>query len=414
MKLLLAIALVLSATLAAVGQEVYTNKIKGLRVNGDLSDRFPVAGLDSGTVTIEFDLDSSQPEDFRVKFYHCERDWAITQNEFINDEMRNSTKFQIPFEHAPEAVEHYVYHYTLRVPGFPGVEKFPYSGNYVFQIWDKEQTSLLARGRFFVAERRLPCSLTVGNRYLPSVGIPLNQVNIVEARVSIPSDVSYSPDQIVPSLVRTMDIYRNRELHLPIRIDADDNNPDTFVVGLGTDNLKFVVDNVQPGNEYRHLDLSDVDFYPPNTLSRNKDGADVSRVFHQGRPDNDGQSVLLTDSRYADYIGYQFELDRETDDLSPLYVVGDFNGWTPSDLWRMKYDAASQRYTLDANLRRGVYDYQYVCNGHDWLGVEGNDWRTINQYTALFYYHDVRLGGFDRIIGVAQAEGPGGTQPTAK
>jgi hypothetical protein len=137
-------------------------------------------------------------------------------------------------------------------------------------------------------------------------------------------------------------------------------------------------------------------------------------MFHQGSPDNDGMSTVLTDSRYADYIKFQFELDRESDDLSPLYVVGDFNGWAPIDGWKMKYDEASQRYVLQAELRRGVYDYQYVCNGNDWRGVEGNDWRTVNQFTALLYYHDVRFGGFDRIIGMEQQRNPEGTQATTK
>jgi hypothetical protein len=414
MKRFLLLAAVALISVSGFAQEVYTSRIKGLRVNGMVGDLFPVAGLNSDTVTIEFDLDESQPEDFRVKFYHCEKDWAVTQSQFINDEMRNSTKFPIPFDHAPGGVDHYVYHYTLRVPGFPGMEEFSYSGNYMFEVWDKEQTTLLAKGRFFVAENQIPFSAAIGNRSLPSVGIPYNQVNKIVSDVTIPEEAGNGPEGIVASLVRTMDIYKNRELWTPYRIDIDDNNPNTFVDGLGTNKLKFIVDDIQPGNEYRRLDLTNVDYYPPNMLSRNRDGADVSRMFHQGPPDNDGRSTILTGSRYADYVRYQFELDRETDDLSPLYVVGDFNDWNPSDAWKMKYDDATQRYILQTELRRGVYDYQYVCHGNDWRGVEGNDWRTINDFTALLYYHDMRFGGFDRIIGFGQRLSPGGIQATTK
>lgn len=408
----LAIFLFVSCSVSA--QEIFTTRIKGLRVNGDASDRFPVAGLNSDTVTIEFDLDSSQPEDFRIKFYHCERDWAVTQNQFINDEMRNTTKFPIPFEHAPSGVEHYTYHYTLRVPGFAGVEHFNYSGNYIFEIWDRDQSTLLAKGRFFIVEQRVPLSMTIKNRQLPSVGIPFNQVNKIELNVSVPEDATMGSDQISTSLVRTIDVYRNREFHSPHRIEIDDNDPNTFIDGLGTNNLKFIIDNIQPGNEYRHLDLTDVDYYPPNQLSRNRDGADVGRIFHQGQPDNNGESIVSTDSRYSDYVRFQFELDRESDDLSPLYVVGDFNDWATGDAWKMNYDKTTQRYLLQCELRRGVYDYQYVCNGTDWGAVEGNDWRTINQFTALLYYHDIRFGGFDRIIGFAQQSSPGGTEATTK
>ncbi len=395
-------------------QDLFATRIKGLRVNGVAKDRFPIAGLNSDTVSIEFDLDSSQPEDFRVKFYHCEKDWSVTKNQFVNDEMRNSTKFPIPFEHAPIGVVHYTYHYTLRVPGFPGVEKFPYSGNYVFEIWDNDQTTLLGNGRIFVAEKRIPISMTILNRQLPSAGIPFNQVNKIEIGVEIPGDAGLESDQIVTNLVRTVDVYKNRELHTPHRIEVDDDSPNTFVDGLGTGNLKFIIDNVEAGNEYRHLDLTDVDYYPPDRLSRNRDGADLSRVYHQGAPDNDGQSTVVADSRYSDYLKYQFELDRESDDLSPLYVVGDFNNWTTGEAWKMKYDNSTQRYMLQAELRRGIYDYQYVCSGNNWNGVEGNDWRTVNQYTAILYYHDINFGGFDRIIGYVQRSSSGGTQATTK
>ncbi|HTP13460.1 MAG TPA: hypothetical protein VMM37_07510, partial [Bacteroidota bacterium] len=115
-----------------------------------------------------------------------------------------------------------------------------------------------------------------------------------------------------------------------------------------------------------------------------------------------------------DYLGFQFELDRESDDLSPLFVVGDFNNWSPQGAWKMRYDPATERYLLQATLRRGVYDYQYVANGNDWRRVEGNDWRTVNTYTALVYYHDIRYGGFDRIIGIIQRPGPGGTSASTK
>lgn len=410
MKRLLFLAAIALISFSVSAQEVYSTKIKGLRVNGEAKDRFPVAGLNSDTVSIEFDLDNSQPEDYRVKFYQCDKDWNVTQNQFVNDEMRNSTKFPIPFEHAPAGVQHYVYHYTLRVPGFPGVEKFPFSGNYIFEIWDKEQITLLAKGRFFVVEHRIPFALTIRNRYLPSTGIPFNQVNKIQFAIVLSDDATSETDRIIPNFVRTADIYKNRELHSSYRIDVDDNNPHTFVDGYGTGNLVFSVDDVQPGNEYRHLDLTDVDYYPADRLSRARDGADVGRMFHQASPDHDGQAEILINSQYSDYIKFQFELDRESDDLSPLYVVGDFNDWTPRDAWKMSFDGTTDRYVLQTELRRGIYDYQYVSRGNDWRAVEGNDWRTVNQYTVLLYYHDIRFGGLDRIIGVAQGTSPGGTQ----
>ncbi|MBI3587212.1 MAG: hypothetical protein HY088_08800, partial [Ignavibacteriales bacterium] len=59
-------------------------------------------------------------------------------------------------------------------------------------------------------------------------------------------------------------------------------------------------------------------------------------------------------------------------------------------------------------------DYQYVKSNNDWISIEGNDWRTVNVYTAFIYYYDTRLGGFDRILGYAQRSSPGGTEATSQ
>jgi hypothetical protein len=80
----------------------------------------------------------------------------------------------------------------------------------------------------------------------------------------------------------------------------------------------------------------------------------------------------------------------------------------------MRYDEATKIYKLVARLRRGTYDYQYVLNDNDWITLEGNDWRTVNVYTALMYYHDPQFGGFDRILLAAQAKSPGGIQENSR
>ena len=67
----------------------------------------------------------------------------------------------------------------------------------------------------------------------------------------------------------------------------------------------------------------------------------------------------------------------------------------------------SGRYVRQVSMRRGAYDYQYTVGRYDWITLEGNDWRTSNNYTAIIYYHDYRFGGFDRILGSARARSAG-------
>jgi hypothetical protein len=57
-------------------------------------------------------------------------------------------------------------------------------------------------------------------------------------------------------------------------------------------------------------------------------------------------------------------------------------------------------------LKRGIYDYQYVLadyqNGNisnpDWYILEGNSWETSNEYNIFVYYKEPTNGGYDRII----------------
>jgi len=95
-------------------------------------------------------------------------------------------------------------------------------------------------------------------------------------------------------------------------------------------------------------------------------------------------------------------------------VVGDFNGWRLSPECLMTYSDDSRRYIWQTSIRRGAYDYQYVVGPNDWISLEGNDWRTVNVYSALIYYRDSRYGGFDRIIGFIQQLSPGGNQSTSE
>jgi UDP-2,3-diacylglucosamine pyrophosphatase LpxH len=120
-------------------------------------------------------------------------------------------------------------------------------------------------------------------------------------------------------------------------------------------------------------------------------------------------------NRFADYVQFQFEIIRPENNLNErIYVVGDFNGWKVDEKWRLTYDADTKHYKLLTWLRRGVYDYQYVLNNNDWITLEGNGWRTINVYTALLYYRDMRYGGFDRILLASQTKSPGGTTATSR
>jgi len=398
----------------ALGQNGPSERVLNLRVEGGLDARFPAALLTSRPVTISFDGTNGDPEQFVIRIWHCDRDWRRTESIFLNDPNQNSIRTQIPYVRAPQGVQNYRYSYTLRLPGTREWERFRYSGNYIVEIWDEGEAHQVGTARIVVAESLLASGAKVWNRQLPSEVAPLNQVNRVAVTYAVPPQDPRDDAPVYAQYIRTVDVYRNREMSRPYRIDVDDQDPETFVEGWGTNAMQFLIGNIPCGNEYRVLDIRSTDLYPPGPLLRPRDGSDVLRWLHQGVRDHNGTSTQVTAGMYADDVEYQFEL------LVPVvqapdsvFVVGDFNGWDPSNVWKMGWDPSTGRFVARERLRRGRYDYQYVANGTDWLTLEGNDWRTTNVFTAVIYYRDPRFGGFDRVLGIAQGRSPGGTVATA-
>jgi hypothetical protein len=409
-----AFAAVVLLTQIAVSQEVLSDRVKGLRVYGSGEAGFPVTTLQGRPITIDFDATEAQPPDLYIRVIHCDRDWNATNSYFINDEMQNRSRAPLSIDPAPGGVQRYRYHYSVLVPGISGLEGFAHSGNYVFEVVDASSKAVLARGRFFVTEAIIGPSMKISNRSLPSEVNPFNQVNKIEVGFALPRSDSMKEEVFYPIKLKAVDIYKNRELGNRWRIDADSPGPNTFVDGLGTTKMRFWVDNVSPGNDYRHVDLRNVTDYPEGQELQSRQGADVSRFQQPPRGDRNGVSTFVSGTRYADYVQYRFELASESRQYETVFVVGDFNGWLPSMNSVMTYDENTHRYVWSTSLRRGTYDYQYVVGPNDWVALEGNDWRTVNAYSAVVYYHDDRLGGYDRIIGFVQRLSHGGNEPTTE
>ena len=424
--ILFTICSVMFFTNLGISQEIFSDRIKGLRVTGETQAGVPVVVVNAKSILIEFDTNDDHPADVRVKFYHCDRNWKKTATSFINDDIRNMTRTPIPYVQSPAGTQHYRWHYSIRLPGHQDVREFAYSGNYIFEIWDENAANMLARGKFFVVEDVITPSLRVTNRQATTAVHPLYMVNKVDLQFVIPEIVRRTAgtqetqfnsngdmqEALLPFYFTTVDVYKNRELARAYRIDSNERTASTFVGGFGTRRVRFSIDNILPGNEYRRLDLRDINHYPPGRLLRHREGADVSRMLFRSPRDNNGFSTLVTGDRYADYVQVQFEyLDDSKSEENTVYVVGDFNGWQTGSGSLMNYDTSLKRFLLTTWMRRGSYDYQYVLK-NDWTALEGNDWRTVNVYSAFVYYRDERYGGFDRILGVVQGRSSGQNSAT--
>ncbi len=53
-----------------------------------------------GYITIQFDILASHPPELKVRFYHCNRDWKVDENLFVNDSNHN-TSFYLDYTTSP-------------------------------------------------------------------------------------------------------------------------------------------------------------------------------------------------------------------------------------------------------------------------------------------------------------------------
>ncbi|MGB9774341.1 MAG: type IX secretion system plug protein domain-containing protein [Bacteroidota bacterium] len=393
--------------------------IEGLRVYSSAGELLPPIILRGDTlvdggpnilndfITIEFDVHTKLPPDLQIKFFHCNRDWVIDQNIFLIDEYHNTTSY-LNYKSAPDGVKYYTYHYTNQFPDPYEIIRFNYSGNWVFQIFNSDNPgTVLAEGRFIVVDMQCSVHVNVINDYFTEVPSPLNQVNRVLASVIVPEELNQA-------FVTTADVYQNWRLYNPRRIDVNDRDPYTFVEGITSSRKRFIVNNVEPGNEYRKLDLSSLTAYPNGQPVQLLGGPDQSRFYWEGGKDLGGGSRVteFTGIR-SDYLNVEFRLQLAQKPSTSIFLVGAFNQWHPNLSDLCAYDSTRQLYTVWKWVKRGIYDYQYILGSWDsargevvkqnWVALEGNDWRTIDEYTVVVYYNDPRFGGFDRIVGIGVA-----------
>ncbi len=392
--------------------------IFGLRTYANDDEYRPPVVAKNEQITIEFDVTTSLPPNLNIIFKHASKDWIADNNIFLNYQPKTRSE-NLSYTTAPAGVYHYTFRYKNSFPNNRNFAEFVYSGNYLYTIIDRDANDkVCAEGKFIIAETSVPVTMKIENKYHPDYASPMNQMNTISVFVTLPSEYTaadetsiYQPD------VRTVDIIRNWNIDQPARIGMDDRDSQTFVEGITQSDRTFWKRDIPTGNEYRRMDISSASFYPNNALVVLKGQPDVSRFQWQSKPDANGASKLkaFTGSN-SDYLEVEMRLRLANPPAQKIFLVGGFTEWNVLPEYEMKVDSVTGLFKLRLWVRRGVHDYQYVLgdideNGkvihQDWFALEGNDWRTINRFTALVYYHDQRFGGFDRVIGYVRGRNPG-------
>jgi len=254
LKKLLFICLVLSNA-ALFAQDAIIKSLKIYTSNDQNS--IPVLTSAKDFLYIDFDVQAEYPPNFNIIFKFCDRNWNPTDNIFLLNQGQN-TAFNLDFFTLPTTVEAAKYHYSNRFPDKLGYVSFPFSGKWKFFVVDSQDPSLIfAEGKFFVVKADQPIKIEVKKEtlddkiyYPPQLGI----VNWIIAEANLKQDY-------FPFFVDELEIVQNHILNNPIVVPRNSTDQNRVFEWDGGSKLKFIAKDVRPGNEYREVNLNDINIF---------------------------------------------------------------------------------------------------------------------------------------------------------
>lgn len=368
---------------------------------GNVEDEIQPAAIhirQSTPLLLSFDHLHADYENFKVKIFHCNRDWSksnLNENEYLNA----FNEFPInEYETSFNTRTSYI-HYRFIVP------QVKLTGNYLLIVYrDNNPNDLILSRRFIV--------------YDQAVGI--------SPKIEPSSNISYrsSHQQVTFSIdYRNIDIYNpHEEVKVTLMQNERWDNAIAMLRPTFARESERLLEyehfdlssNFTGGNEFRFFDMRTINYSGQNVSGIRK-GADRIDAFIMKDKDRGKEAyaeVNDINGNYvinnlessppditADYVHVHFFLETEKTSSSPVYIAGQFNNWAFDKANKLEYDASLKGYTGTLLLKQGWYNYlYYVPRGEDPYLYEGSHYQTSNQYTFLVYYRP-QGGRYDQVIG---------------
>ncbi len=359
----------------------------------------PVTKLGSMNLILEFDDLVQEPEDYKAKIIHCNKDWTKSRlsnidflydfNEFVitNDQFSVDTK--VPY-----------IHYSMRLPQV----KMP--GNYLIIVYrGSDESDIILTKRFMVYNNRVSIELTSSLNALNSTNRFKQQLDF---KINYKNYEILNPLETVSVVIRQNERWDNAVTNLKPSFIRD------HITELEYRFFNFE-NSFEAGNEYRFFDMrslrnpgqgvQNVDWnqYPISVTLM----PDAPRIYqaYSHLPDINGDYYIVNvDSgngdTYSDYVYTRFYLKPDRAIGENIYVVGKMNNWAKNEESRMKFEPKSQMYSTELLLKQGWYDYKYVVSSDttDLNYLEGNHFQTENSY-EIFVYHRPPNMRADMLIG---------------
>lgn len=415
MKNLLTLVLFLITNLFAQTEVI----IKGLRTYSIKDEILPPiiiyndfnsAGFEDTTndfIVIEFDVKSTLKPNLQIIFKLCDKNWQPLDNIFLKN-FGKDRFYNLQFSVAPNGVKSYNYTFKQIFPDERHQITFPFSGKYRYFITDfNDENKIYAEGFFIVVYQTFSVMASHKREVIDdslSEIMEFNQRDRLEVTVEIPSALDIARQSEI-------EIIQNQKFFSSHFVDFYKKSRYEFGKYLNQNTKQYIKRDLLPANEYRQIDLTDITKYPNDKLLISFTGIDLTRIFNYGGKDFDGGKKYYSKKDiYNEYLDYKFELTLPSPVDGDVYLVGSFNDWNIDEIYKM--EKMGNYYSIIVNLKRGIYDYQYVVVKEvhaspkkriiDWIQNEGNSWNTKNTYYILVYFNNPDYGGWDEIVAIAE------------
>lgn len=354
-------------------------------------------------IVIEFDVKSSLKPNLQIVFKLCDKYWKPVDNLFLTN-FGKDRFYNLQYRVAPNGVKSYNYSFQQTFPDSRGQITFPFSGKYKYLITEfNNENKVYGEGYFIVVYQKFPVKASYSKEVIDdslSDIMEFNRRDRITVNVEIPSSFDVFRQNEI-------EIVQNQKFFFSSILNFNKKSKYEFGRYLQQNVKQYIKRDLFPGNEYRQLDLTDFRKYPNEGLLTSFTGIDVTRKFtYDGNDFNGGQKIYSNDDVYKEYLDYRFDLTLPFPADGDVYVVGSFNNWRIDEKYKM--ERSGNYYSLVVNLKRGIYDYQYVVvkETHsspknlqiDWIEIEGNSWNTKNVYYIFVYYNNPDYGGWDEIV----------------
>jgi len=383
--------------------EVYVDFIESVSFHQTgLPTSYPAIQLDRGTLSLSFDDMGGSFYDYRYYVQHCDKDWNPSDiDELVFLDGFNG-ELILDYDMAQNTFVDYT-NYQLRIPNRD--VRFKISGNYLLIINDENDLPLITR-RFIVYDPKVTVISHV--RRAPEVEF-INSYQGVNFELLDKKRVVRNPkEEIYASIVQNNRWFEAKNNLKPSGILGDKiifNNRIAYSFPGLKEHRSFDIRTLEAATRNVHsIDLESNGTKAILELSKN-------RYYGNYTLENDanGSFVLsnangMEDRITGDYVDVYFTLQTMEVYDRDVYILGQFNNWTPQPKYKMEYDYDRNLYTNNLFFKQGYYDYFYgTLDGEGLVStelLEGNSSQTENDYMVIIYqraYTEI----YDEVIGVA-------------